>query len=76
MSLLTKSKYMTGLQCPKCLWVTFNDPKRLPPFDASRQFIFDQGHAVGEIAKKLFPKGVDVSTEDFKLNLLGRKCIF
>ena len=19
---------MTGLQCPKCLWVTFNDPKK------------------------------------------------
>ncbi len=75
MALLTKSKYMTGLQCPKCLWVTFNDPKRLPPFDASRQFIFDQGHAVGEIAKKLFSNGVDVPTEDFKLNLQQTKAL-
>ena len=31
--LLTKSKYMNGLQCAKLLWLVFNDPatfKRKP----------------------------------------------
>jgi hypothetical protein len=73
MALLTKSKYMTGLQCPKYLWVTFNDPTRIPPFDPARQFIFEQGHEVGGIAKKLFPGGVDVPTDDFKLNIQQTK---
>jgi len=69
MTLLTKSKYMTGLQCPKYLWVTFNDPTRVPPFGPDRQFIFDQGHEVGSIAKRLFLGGVDIPTEDFNSNI-------
>ena len=67
--LLTKTKYLTGLQCPKLLWLQINDPKQLPQVDLSTQFIFDQGHVVGELAKKLFPEGIDVPSDGFMENI-------
>lgn len=67
--LLSKTKYMNGLQCPKLLWFICNDPEKVSEPDASTQSIFDQGHLVGELAKKLFPEGIDVPHDDFKLNL-------
>ena len=71
--LLSKSKYLTGLQCPKLLWLEINDPERLPQVDLATQFIFDQGHLVGELAKKLFPEGIDVPTDDFMGNIATTK---
>jgi len=71
--LLSKSKYLNGLQCPKLLWLEINDPKSLPQIDLSTQFIFDQGHLVGELAKKLYPEGIDVPAGDFMSNIAATK---
>ncbi len=68
-SLLSKSKYLSGLQCPKLLWVEVNDPKRLPETDATTQYIFDQGHLIGELAKELFPEGINIPQESFMGNI-------
>jgi len=73
MKLLSKSKYLTGLQCPKLLWIEINDPTRLPVTDPTTQFIFDQGHLVGELARKLFPSGIDIPTDDFFGNIKETK---
>jgi len=67
--LLSKSKYLTGLQCPKLLWVEVHEPKRIPAVDAVTQYVFDQGHLVGEYAKKLFPGGIDIEHYDFMGNI-------
>ncbi|MFQ5787238.1 MAG: DUF2779 domain-containing protein [Thermodesulfobacteriota bacterium] len=67
--LLTKSKYLVGLQYSRYLWVMLNDPDRIPKPDASTQHRFDEGHLVGEWAKKLFPDGIDIPADDFKNNL-------
>ncbi len=67
--LLTKSKYMNGLQCSKLLWISVNDKDRLPEVDEAKQKLFDEGHIVGEYAKKLFPNGIDIEDEDFSKNL-------
>ena len=63
--LLSKSKYLVGLQCLKALWIQVNAKDEIPPINESQQFIFDQGNAVGNIAKKLFPKGIEVDSSDF-----------
>ncbi|MFC1752549.1 DUF2779 domain-containing protein [Thermoproteota archaeon] len=63
--LLTKSKFMTGLQCPKCLWTVFNRPELIPEPDEATQRIFDQGTKVGILAQSLFSGGVDAQVEDF-----------
>ncbi len=67
--LLSKSKYLNGLQCPRYLWPHFNDKNKIPQPDASTQHVFDEGHRIGELAKQLFPNGIDLSNEDFTGNL-------
>lgn len=71
--LLSKSKYLTGLQCPKYLWTQIHEPERIPEPDAVTQYIFDQGHLVGEYAKKLFHGGMDIPHDDFMDNIVTTK---
>ncbi len=53
-------RYRTGTSgiCPG--WFVVNSPDKLPKIEEDKQFIFDQGHEVGNYAKKLFPEGVEV----------------
>jgi len=67
--LLTKSKFLNGLQCYKLLWLVFNDPEKVPAPDAATQRIFDQGHLVGDLAQTLFPGGISVPQDNFRENL-------
>jgi hypothetical protein len=67
---LSKTKYLNGLQCAKLLWVLYNDKAKVPPYDASTQAIFDQGHEVGHLAKSLFPDGIEIEGEPWKYNEL------
>ncbi|MHB8279790.1 MAG: DUF2779 domain-containing protein [Candidatus Humimicrobiaceae bacterium] len=58
--IISKSKYVAGLQCHKYLWYLINDPQAIPPFDEATQFRFQQGHDVGNLAKSLFPGGIEI----------------
>lgn len=58
--LLTKSRYVNGLKCPKALWLAFNRPESLPQIDGATQNRFDEGHRVGELAKSLYPEGISI----------------
>jgi hypothetical protein len=69
MKLLSKSKYLLGIQCHRQAWVNFNQPEKIPEIDMHVQHRFDEGHQVGELAKQLFPGGIDVPTEDFMGNI-------
>ena len=52
MALLTKSKYMAGLSCPKYLWMMFHDMDKIPEKDIATEYVIQQGHIVGQLAKK------------------------
>lgn len=67
--LLTKSKYLIGLQCPKWLWITLNDKERIPEPDKFAKQKFETGNIIGELAMKLYPEGVDLSKLGFRENL-------
>lgn len=41
----------------------------MPEVDEAQQKLFDEGHIVGNYAKKLFLDGIDISTDDFGKNL-------
>jgi Domain of unknown function(DUF2779)/Domain of unknown function DUF83 len=58
--ILSKSKYLSGRQCAKLLWTHYNAKDRIPEADAATQAIFDQGHEVGALAKKLYPDGIEI----------------
>jgi len=60
MPLVSKSKYVAGLQCRKLFWTYYNDKTKIPPVDAATQAVFDQGHEVGDLAKSLFPRGIEI----------------
>lgn len=68
-NLLSKSKYLNGLQCPKLLWTLFHEPEKISVPDTATQYIFDQGHMVGELAKKLYSDSVDIPTDNFTRNI-------
>ena len=62
---ISKSKYLNGLQCPKLIWTHFNNRELIPEPDAGQMHIFNTGHEVGDLAKLLYPTGIEVPM-DFK----------
>ena len=56
---LSKSRFVSGLQCYKQLWWRVHEPEA-PELTAGaeQQAIFDQGHLVGAKAREHFPGGV------------------
>ena len=67
MSLLTKTKYLNGLQCPRLLW--FSDRKKLPKNTLAGKHKFKQGIEFEEFVKKLFPDGVSLGDLEFTQNI-------
>lgn len=64
---LTKSRYMQGLQCPKLLWLSINEPELGAKTDEVTQHLFDVGKRVGEIAQKRFRDGVLIAEDHMHL---------
>jgi hypothetical protein len=59
---LSKSKVMSGLQCPKRLWLEIHHPE-LMQFSARAEQSFAAGHEVGAAAQGLHPDGVLIGFE-------------
>ncbi len=55
--LLTKSRFISGWQCLKRLWLEQNRRDLLPEIGEVQQAVLNQGTAVGELARNLFPGG-------------------
>jgi hypothetical protein len=51
------------------LWISVNRKELIPVPDAATQYKFDQGHLVGELAKKLYPDGIDIPSDNFMGNI-------
>ena len=58
--MLSKSKFLLGKQCQKAFWFKHRCIPETNPKDASAQGIMSGGNEVGEIAKELFPGGVEI----------------
>ncbi len=58
--LLTKSAFLQGLRCDKLLWMYQNQREQLPEADENTQAIFNQGHLIGDLAKTLYPEGIEI----------------
>jgi hypothetical protein len=69
--MLTKSKYMNGLQCHRLLW--FANKKQLPEISLSDEHKFAQGHDFEEYVKLLYPNSIDLNSLEFKENLVKTK---
>jgi len=71
MILLTKSKFLNGLQCPKLLWRA--NKKSLPVITLSDEHKFAQGHEFEKYVKLLYPAGLELGDLGFKENLEATK---
>ena len=60
---LSKSRFQAGLQCPKHLWLLCHAYQLADPVTDSQQAVFDQGHAVGALAREYFPGGALVGED-------------
>ncbi|HSL03884.1 MAG TPA: DUF2779 domain-containing protein [Nitrospiraceae bacterium] len=58
---LSKSKFLSGLQCHKRLYLEVHQPALATKPDAATQAMFDMGTEVGEFARSRFPGGVLVA---------------
>ena len=65
---LSKSRFVSGLQCLKRLYLECYNRELADPVEASQQAIFDAGTAVGELARLRFPNGVLVAEQYFEHN--------
>ncbi len=56
--MLSKTRFLAGLQCPLRLWHTCYNPELAPEVSPVQQAIFDAGHQVGRLATELYPQGI------------------
>jgi hypothetical protein len=63
--MLSKSRYLSGLQCHLRLWHSCFNRKLAGAVTPSQQALFDTGHKVGELASRLFPGGVLIREDHF-----------
>jgi len=64
---LSKSQYIRGLQCHKSLWLYKNKPELRDSQSQAQESLFNIGYDVGDLAKQLFPNGVEIifDTDNF-----------
>src|SRR2546426_7824678 len=55
---LSNSKFLSGLQCHKRLYLEVHHPSLATKPDEATQAMFDMGTEVGELARSRFPGGV------------------
>ena len=60
--LLSKSKYIRGLQCDRALWLDVHNP-RLAKYTREQMQRFDRGRDFEYTFKSTFPHGIDLSAE-------------
>lgn len=61
---LSKSQYIRGLQCHKSLWLYKNNPELRDAPNNQIESAFNTGYDVGELAKELFPNGVEIEFDN------------
>jgi predicted RecB family nuclease len=56
--LLSKSRFIAGLQCPLRLWYQCFSPQLASPVSPAQRAIFEVGREVGRLATGLYPEGI------------------
>jgi len=61
--ILSKSRFLAGLQCPLRLWYQCYNPAVASELSPTQQAIFEGGHEVGRLATRLYPGGFLIGTD-------------
>ena len=60
---ISKSQFMMGLQCLKRLWLYNYRRDLVPPLGPEQRHLFDEGHAIGALAREYYAGGVLVDAD-------------
>jgi hypothetical protein len=63
--LLSKSRFLAGLQCPLRLWYQCYEPRLAGEISPAKQALLETGHRVGRLATRLYPGGILIE-EDYR----------
>lgn len=64
--MLSKSRFQSGLQCLKRLYLECYHRELADPVSAAQQAVFDRGVSVGELARQRFPGGLLIEETYFE----------
>lgn len=67
-TVISKSQYLRGLQCPKALWLHRRRPDLKPELSLVLQHRFDIGHEVGLLSQKCFEGGIENVEAYYKID--------
>jgi hypothetical protein len=70
---LSKSQYIRGLQCHKSLWLYKHNQELRDKPNHQAESNFNIGYDVGELAKDLFPNGVEIAFDNDNFNAMIEK---
>ena len=70
---LSKSRFLSGLQCAKRLYLEVHFPELADVVDPERQAIMDMGTEIGELARNRFPHGILVKESYRQTNAALRR---
>lgn len=71
--LLTKSKFLNGLDADALLWRSVNAPETIPAPEDFQKQIFESGTEVGILAQQYFKNGIDLKNLSFIENIEATK---
>lgn len=66
--MITKSKFVAGVQCLKRLYLQVHQPRLAAEIDDASKVVIEQGRQVGLVAQKAFPGGVIVEAGPTELD--------
>ena len=63
-SKMSKSKFMSGEQCPKRLWMEKHAKENASPMTDKQNYIINQGQKIGELARDEYPNGILIKSDN------------
>ena len=70
---LSKSQYIRALQCHKSLWLYKHKPELRDSPSSKSEALFNKGYQVGDLAKELFPNGVEIEFDSSNFDGMVQK---
>lgn len=59
MPTISKSRFLSGVQCEKKLYYDLYRKDLKPPISEQQEELFSSGHFIGHLAQQLYPNGKD-----------------
>lgn len=69
---ISKSKFLWGMQCSKLFWFAFNQRDAIPPPEPELLDRFSHGHGVGRRARSMFPGGIEIAPDIYDVHRVAQ----